>query len=47
MKTYFITELIRHADKLPEWAGWTIAGILTLAIVALVGATIVEIIINR
>ena len=47
MKTYFTIELIKHADKLPEWAGWTIVGALALAIVALVGATIVEIIINR
>lgn len=47
MKTYFTIELIKRANELPEWAGWTIVGVLALAIVTVVGATIVEIINNR
>ena len=47
MKTYFTVELIKHANEIPEWAGWTIVGVLAVAIVVLVGATIAEIIINR
>lgn len=47
MKTYFTIELIKRANELPEWAGWTIVGVLALAIVTVVGATIAEIINNR
>lgn len=47
MKTYFTVELIKHASEIPGWAGWTIVGILGFAIVALIGAIIAEIIINR
>ena len=47
MKTYFTVELIKHANEIPEWAGWTIVGVLAVAIVVVVGATIAEIIINR
>lgn len=47
MKTYFTVELIKHASGIPGWAGLTIVGILGFAIVALIGAIIAEIIINR
>jgi hypothetical protein len=47
MKTYFTVELIKHANELPAWAGWTIASILTVAVLAVIAAIVVEIIINR
>ena len=47
MKTYFTVELIKHASEIPGWAGWTIVGILSFAVIALISAIIAEIIINR
>ena len=47
MKTYFTVELIKRANELPAWAGWTIVGILGVATLAVISAIVVEIIINR
>lgn len=47
LKTYWITEIVRTADSIPTWLGWTIAGILSVAVLAVLAAIVAEIIINR
>lgn len=47
LRTYLITEVVRNANSIPTWLGWTIAGILTVAVLAVIAAIVVEIIINR
>ena len=47
MKTYFTVELIKRANELPAWEGWTIVGILGVATLAVIAAIVAEIIINR
>ena len=47
LKTYLITEVVRNANSIPTWLGWTIAGVLTVAVLAVLTAIVVEIIINR
>lgn len=40
LKTYLITEAVRTANSIPTWLGWTIAGVLTVAVIAMIGAII-------
>ena len=40
LKTYLITEVVRTANSIPTWLGWTIAGVLTVAVIAMIGAII-------
>ena len=47
LRTYLITETVRNANSIPTWLGWTIAGVLTVAVLAVLTAIVVEIIINR
>ena len=47
LKTYLITEIVRAADSIPTWLGWTIVGVLGAAVLAVLAAIVVEIIINR
>lgn len=47
LRTYLITEIVKAADSIPTWLGWTIVGILGVAILAVLIAIVVEIIINR
>jgi hypothetical protein len=47
LKTYLITEIVRTANSIPTWLGWTIVGVLGVATLAVLTAIVVEIIINR
>lgn len=47
LRTYLITEVVRAANSIPTWLGWTIVGILGVATLAVITAIVVEIIINR
>lgn len=47
LRTYLITEIVKAADSIPTWLGWTIVGILGVAVLAVLIAIVVEIIINR
>lgn len=47
LKTYLITEVVKAANSIPTWMGWTIVGILGAAVLAVTAAIVVEIIINR
>lgn len=47
LRTYLITEVVRAANSIPTWMGWTIVGILGVATMAVLTAIVVEIIINR
>lgn len=47
MKTYIITEIVKMADRMPAWLGWTVVGVLATACVAVIGFMVAEIIINR
>jgi hypothetical protein len=38
LKTYLITEACKAAETIPTWLGWTIAGVLTVATIAMIGA---------
>ena len=38
LRTYLITEIVRNANSIPTWLGWTIAGILTVATITMIGA---------
>ena len=40
LKTYLITAVVRTANSIPTWLGWTIAGVLTVAVIAMIGAII-------
>lgn len=40
LKTYLITETVRMVNSIPTWLGWTIAGVLTVAVIAMIGAII-------
>ena len=40
LRTYLITETVRAANSIPTWLGWTIAGVLTVAVIAMIGAII-------
>ncbi len=40
LKTYLITEIVRNANSIPTWLGWTIAGVLTVAVIVMIGAII-------
>ena len=47
LKAYLITEVCRNAEAIPTWLGWTIVGVLAVATIAMIGAIVAEIIINR
>ena len=47
LRTYLITEVVRAANSIPTWLGWTIVGVLGAATLAVLAAIVVEIIINR
>lgn len=40
LRTYLITETVRTANSIPAWLGWTVAGVLTVAVIVMIGAII-------
>ena len=47
LKTYLITEICRNAETIPTWLGWTIVGVLGVAVLVVLAVITAEIIINR